>query len=172
MNLHYNFFSQLERVKRYFSKIRSTGKNQIDYEDDLMCFFINSWHLNDWVWNEIGNKLNFKNQKDFQTMLLKNYPNIAIAYDIANRRKHYLLKNPSPMNANYKANVKVRLPMLYVLTTEKDIRNQTQQVHGEYNYLIVSKDKDKEYDVLKLGKDIIKDWEKIISDCLIYIDKK
>jgi hypothetical protein len=44
-----NYGSQFERVKRFLERLKNRHRNHVEYEDDMLAFFLNCWHLKDWV---------------------------------------------------------------------------------------------------------------------------
>ncbi len=81
---------QLERVRRFLNRVRSEGRDSIDYEDDLWAFFQNSWHLKDWIKNDPSIP------EESRARLLEAAEaseDLKICADLANRSKHFELRN-------------------------------------------------------------------------------
>lgn len=159
-----SYQQQLQRVERFHDRIRNQSRSQMDYEDDLWSFFIHAWHLSDWLWEDPSLQLASKFQKkgEFQHKLFA-FASIAVCHDIANRRKHYRLNNPSPQNATHKASVTVHLPAMYVIAGEPQSHLQPQQkATSDYEYKIVDL-QGNEQNVLDFATELIKDWNSVIT---------
>jgi hypothetical protein len=83
---------QSDLVKRYFRRIRDRNRERTDYEDDLLSFFQNCWHLKDWVYND--ETLPTDVREAIKKAVHKSKP-LLICRDLANRSKHLRLSNPS-----------------------------------------------------------------------------
>jgi len=81
---------QLERVRRFLNRVRNERRDSIDYDDDLWAFFQNSWHLKDWIKNDPSIS------EESRTRILEAAvasEDLKVCADLANRSKHFELKN-------------------------------------------------------------------------------
>ncbi len=80
---------QFERVLRYLNRMERKGATEED-RDDMFAFFLNCWHLCDWVANDasVGRRL--------ETVQLdaKAFSSLASCELIANGSKHLVLTRP------------------------------------------------------------------------------
>ncbi len=80
---------QFPRVVRYLNRLERKGATDED-RDDMFAFFMNCWHLTDWVANDPAVLRNTSSiQNDAKT-----FPSLAACEAIANGSKHLLLTRP------------------------------------------------------------------------------
>ncbi len=81
---------QFERVRRFLDRVRTEGRDSTNYDDDLWSFFQNSWHLKDWIKHDpsISNRSRKRILKAAEAS-----EDLKICADLANRSKHFELKN-------------------------------------------------------------------------------
>jgi hypothetical protein len=83
---------QFERLKRYLCRIRIRDRDRAEYEDDLLSFFQNCWHLKDWIWNDDSLTLDVRTEvRD----AAHRHKALRVCRDIAIRSKHLELTKPS-----------------------------------------------------------------------------
>lgn len=84
------YLEQFERVKRFLQRVRDHSRDSVEYDDDLWSFFQNAWHLKDWIKYDpsIGSDM-----KKRMLAAAESEPNLQICSDLANRSKHYDLRN-------------------------------------------------------------------------------
>lgn len=91
-----HYIQQYLRVKRWydrFEKISDDRKHDMtsfDYQDDMMSFFINCYHLKDWIKNDLKSGINGAVVEEF----VEKSDNLKICGDLCNGAKHLLIKNP------------------------------------------------------------------------------
>ena len=95
--LHQSWGQQWDRVCRLLKRVDGPEKGSSnDYDDDLICFFMQCWHLKDWIKNDdnlsstVRDKIKVEIDKDEECK--RRYPNLAICADVANRSKHLKLE--------------------------------------------------------------------------------
>ena len=95
MNNHWT--EQLERVRRYkrrFDELtagKSGAPTSEDYVDDVYAFFLNCYHLKDWLISDVAYT---KHSGDEIERHIKCEPTLALVADICNGHKHFLLRKP------------------------------------------------------------------------------
>jgi len=82
-----SFKEQYERVKRYLKRIQSEEQSTTDYMDDLYSYFVNCYHLKDWIKNDPSTGLSHREVENFVNSKLS----LQICADLANRTKHLVL---------------------------------------------------------------------------------
>lgn len=88
---------QFDRVLRYLNRIEDQNRGSIEYDDDLWSFFQNCWHLKDWIKNDQTAPPELRNNIE---KIVKDYLNIIVCADLANRTKHlHLSLNPCRFDA-------------------------------------------------------------------------
>lgn len=162
---NYNFTAQLDRAKRFLNRIQKPANNQIDFEDNLWSFFIHAWHVYDWIWYEFESKTGYTTKKKFKENLVTTYPHLAVCAGLANRIKHFELKDKSIQNVRHtRTNVTIHLAMLYVVTGENlNKRNLEQQAPRRTYEYFVTDNNNKVYNALDVAKNTISEWESIIK---------
>jgi plasmid stability protein len=81
---------QFERVRRFLNRVRNEGRDSVDYDDDLWAFFQNSWHLKDWIKHD--SSISEESRKRI-LRAAEASEDLKICADLANRSKHFELKN-------------------------------------------------------------------------------
>lgn len=145
------YINQYNRVKRWYERFISTSTNKIYdmptdyYQDDLYAFFINCYHLKDWIKNdpEIPGKV----KNDIENFITKT-EELSICADICNGSKHLKLKTPRK-NSNTK--VQAKHFSLYL--------GQGPIIHIEYD---IESD-GKIYDAHLLATKCLRAWDNFIS---------
>ncbi len=81
---------QLARVYRWLHRIEKQGASDEDY-DDLLAFFLNCWHLKDWIENDstLSSAVTGNIEREAEA-----YESLQICADICNRTKHLKLTRP------------------------------------------------------------------------------
>jgi hypothetical protein len=92
MKTSIGYRDQLDRARRFLFRVESTDpRRDVDYQDDVWAFFMNCWHIKDWIENDP------LVAKDIQTKIVnaaKASPILNISYDIATRAKHCGVRKP------------------------------------------------------------------------------
>ena len=81
---------QFERVRRFLNRVRNEGRNSVDYDDDLWAFFQNSLHLKDWI--KYDSSISGESRRRI-LRAAEASEDLKICADLANRSKHFELKN-------------------------------------------------------------------------------
>lgn len=106
-----NYQEQFERLNRWYKRFKEINNGRIHdkssefYKDDVYAFFMNCYHLKDWIINDPATEADDK--------LVENYINknreLLICADICNGLKHFRLKKErskeSPKLGGMKAKV-------------------------------------------------------------------
>ncbi|MBI5636172.1 hypothetical protein HY993_04385 [Candidatus Micrarchaeota archaeon] len=80
---------QLNRVKRWFERLKKCQTGSAEQEDVLLAFCVNCYHLRDFL---ISSKVASKNNLD---EFIGNNVQMQICRDICNESKHCMLDSPS-----------------------------------------------------------------------------
>ncbi|MHA1540890.1 MAG: hypothetical protein ACTSXL_03810 [Alphaproteobacteria bacterium] len=85
-----DYLEQLERINRYFLRLQKAYTNQeealINREDDILAFFVNCWHLYDWL-------IESENiSRDDLEKEIKESKNLQFCRKLTNTYKHYKRK--------------------------------------------------------------------------------
>ena len=89
---------QYDRVLRWYKRISDIdqgilhNRNSGYYEDEIYAFFINCYHLKDWMLNDEALIITEKKKK--LNEFIDNSKPMKICYDICNSRKHLKLTTP------------------------------------------------------------------------------
>lgn len=146
---------QYERVKRWYKRFFDItfGKihdiNSEYYQDEVYAFFINCYHLKDWIINDSSIKINNKKQKieDF----INDNECMSLCADICNGLKH--LELDRNIRTGIKPEFKERKFFLKLGEKEPIVR-------VKYNILTAKGNKD----AFILADDCIESWEIFISN--------
>lgn len=90
---------QMERVERWYKRLSAVTQGKmhdspLEYDkDDFYAFFLNCYHLKDWIINDDGLKLDGKKEK-VDAFIKANY-HLSVCSDICNGLKH-LKRNQKP----------------------------------------------------------------------------
>ncbi len=87
---------QWERVRRWYQLFQEISQGKLHdkesdfYQDDVYGFFMNCYHLKDWIRNDpTASALSTKVES-----FITNVPEMALCADICNGLKHLVLKSP------------------------------------------------------------------------------
>jgi hypothetical protein len=126
---------QFNRVQRAFLKVLDNhNRKLVDYEDDVWNFFLNCWHLTDWIKNDTQGVA--KATRGKIEVEVKSYPTLVIIGELTSKIKNFEVTS----------NV-----------TEEDGKE-----HGEILLTVIDKKGD-EFPVKKLSTDAMKNWMAIIK---------
>ena len=146
------YIEQYERVKRWYEKLKIINEggelklpNTDYYEDEMLAFFINCYHLKDWIMNDPISKVEPKLIEDFIT----NSKYLSICADICNGTKHLTLNN-SRTGKSMKIGGRD-----FSLT----LRGIKQTFSAKYK--IISGDR--KYDAFELATKCIEDWDQFLD---------
>ncbi len=92
MRLVDDIFRKLGNEKRRFEAAEFNGEGRADQVDAAINFAITAWHLTDWVWGQRKDTLrevySVNNLTDFQNVMRRECPDLAVCDVIANAAKH------------------------------------------------------------------------------------
>ncbi|SRR5713101_596756 len=89
---------QLRRVERWFDRLASINQGRTHdrstdyYSDEVYAFFLNCYHLKDWIIND--GSVNLSNKKKLVEDLVTNDKHLSVCADICNSLKHLKLNSP------------------------------------------------------------------------------
>jgi hypothetical protein len=81
----WSYKDQYQRVLRYLARIENRNRDRLEYEDDLLSFFQNCWHLKDWIKKD--NSVPEAVREGLETEL-EQHKALKISQDIATKAKH------------------------------------------------------------------------------------
>ncbi len=90
------YTDQLERLKRSYWRLsqidngREHNMHSENYRDELYTFFLNCYHLKDWLKNDASFHINASAVEDY----INNNNDLKLCADICNSHKHFTLNNP------------------------------------------------------------------------------
>jgi len=90
------YLNQYARVKRWYNRLEqiNNGKQHIHpsdyYQDEVLAFFMNCYHLKDWLKNDSS----FNKDNEAIEAFVRNSNNLSICGDLANGAKHLLITRP------------------------------------------------------------------------------
>jgi hypothetical protein len=87
-----SFAQQLARTERWLARLSHVypGTHQ-DYDDYVLAFFQNCWHIKDWIRNDPALPQALRDGIEKEVM---NHPSLMICADMANGSKHLSLTRP------------------------------------------------------------------------------
>lgn len=90
------YIEQFERVQRWLNRLEPVAKGEVELEstdtcrDDLFAFFMNCYHLKDWIKNDPT----VPNLKAHVERFINETPALSICADLCNGLKHLTLSSP------------------------------------------------------------------------------
>jgi len=93
----YTYLEQYRRMMRSYEKFAIIDRGRVydpspeNYVDDVFAFFLNCYHLKDWIKNDRGAGLTA--QTDVERFINSSYP-LKLCADICNSHKHLRLTSP------------------------------------------------------------------------------
>ncbi len=145
------YHEQYERMKRWYSRFKSineTKKHDMPtdyYQDEVYAFFINCYHLKDWLKNDLYCHVGGEEIEEFVT----NSESLRICGDICNGSKHLILTKP-------KNNSETRIGSRHF---SLNLGGWGPIIHIEYDVVIG----DKVYDAFTLATKCINEWEVFLN---------
>jgi hypothetical protein len=95
------YLEQWERVKRWWSRFAQVSRGQLYlgisefYEDEIFAFFLNCYHLKDWIKNDPASG----DLKDLVEPYINKSQALSICADLCNGLKHFK-RDPSRVRKN------------------------------------------------------------------------
>lgn len=110
MAISKKWVEQFDRVKRYYERFKQinegegTSRNSAYYEDDVYSFFINCYHLKDWIENDPAVAIKKQEVENY----INTNPALQICADMCNGAKHLSrvpsqIRSGKPRSIDYKA---------------------------------------------------------------------
>lgn len=142
---------QYERVERWYQRLKSItdGRKHTQpsdyYQDEVLAFFINCYHLKDWIINDNSAKVSAQEVKDF----VNQSEYLRVCGDICNGSKHLRIdfpksnKNTRIKGRNFSLSLGEVLPVF------------------QAKYKIISGRK--EYDAFELATKCLEEWGRFIN---------
>lgn len=156
-----SYQEQFKRVKRYLLKIdppQSYHGDQVEYEDNLWSFFQNAWHLKDWIKNDNSIK------KIPIEKITSSYNSLKVCADLANRTKHHQLKTKRVDAKHSRTDVTIVVPIdLPDLLKRNERPAPIIKAKGSFYNYVINDNMGNNYNAIDLAKEIVKDWEEIIT---------
>jgi hypothetical protein len=151
--------NQYQRVARAFTKVLDNrNRDPVEYEDDAWNFFLNCWHLKDWIKNDFEGVAKATREKiDVE---VHSYPSLAMVGNLVNKSKQLRVTRGST-----EADIKRRRQGTLSGTAYIDGKVENRQAdkgRQEVILLVVNKKGD-EIPVRKLATDAMKNWMAIIK---------
>jgi len=88
------YLEQFDRVKRYYQRLQEIGSGRVHdrasdfYDDDFLAYFMNCYHLKDWIKNDDSLPEEIKSDVE---KFIKDHQCFLYCADIANGAKHLKL---------------------------------------------------------------------------------
>lgn len=146
------YIEQYERVKRWYTRLKNVTDGREHnlpsdyYQDEVLAFFINCYHLKDWIINDKSAKVSSKEVEDF----VNKSEFLRVCGDVCNGSKHLTLttsrsdKNTRLGGRNFFLSLGEAIPVFRA------------------KYKILSGNK--EHDAFSLATSCIEDWERFLKD--------
>lgn len=164
------YLEQYRRVKRWLSRLEVrnelplvSNEDKDEYQDILLAFFQNCWHLKDWIRNDVGVPEGIRDSIEGD---IKAYENIMICADMANATKHLVLDTQPRAGAARRIDCTVFLGTAFIGREPKK-REETTSSHASsiiYNYLISVEggtvtNKKGVYKPIDVARESVHEWE-------------
>ena len=151
--------NQFLRVQRAFMKVLDNkNRNPEEYEDDVWAFFMNCWHLADWIKNDTEGVARATREKI--EVEVKSHPALAMVGKLVNKQKNFnITKGVAKTSGAHRAKGLVS-STAYI--DKRDEPKTSAKDNGEILLLVVDKKGD-EIAVKKLATDAMKTWMAIIK---------
>ena len=158
------YLEQYQRVKRCLGRLETkdglpleSNEDKTEYEDILLAFFQNCWHLKDWIKNDVGVPEGIRGNIEED---IKAYENIMICADMANATKHLTLDTQPRAGAARRIDCTVFLSSPFK-------RKETAPSHASgviYKYLISVEggkviNKKGVYEPIHVARESVREWE-------------
>ena len=97
------YLEQYERVKRWYERLMNINngiphtKNSESYKDEVYAFFINCFHLKDWIKNDPSNNVYADKVEKF----VNSKKNLEICRKICHGAKHLIIEHPKLDKADH-----------------------------------------------------------------------
>jgi hypothetical protein len=151
---------QFQRVQRAFMKVLDNkNRKPEEYEDDVWGFFMNCWHLTDWIKNDIDGVARATREKiEFE---VNSHPALMMVGKLANKQNHINVTRGMTKAGSAQA-TRGRVTGGAYIDNRSGPRNPGKDGQ-EIMLLVVVDKKGDEISVKKLATDAMKNWMAIIK---------
>ncbi|MCK4622815.1 MAG: hypothetical protein KAT62_11450 [Desulfuromonadales bacterium] len=124
---------QIERLRRYhsrFSEINEGRSHELPsdyYQDDVFAFFLNCYHIKDWIKNDSTLDITSKSVETF----INQNNELSICADICNAHKHLKLDKPPRSDQERKFGPRVFQVKVGTCDTEIKVNYTIETISGE-----------------------------------------
>lgn len=145
------FLEQYERVKRWYERFKAINENKEHnlptdyYQDEVYAFFINCYHLKDWIKNDKDTQVTSAEVENF----VENSEFLKVCGDICNGSKHLAIHSP-------RNNSDTRIGSRHFAL---NLGGFSPIIHIEYD--VVSGDK--VYDAFTLATKCLNEWNEFLK---------
>ena len=155
------YLEQWERVKRWHQKVKELDNAEVDLEDNycldiVYAFFINCFHLRDWIKNSVPSLEN-----DVMDLFKKSTAPecFKLCADICNGSKHLELNHPK-IDKDTKIISQSVTVFVGTVTTNRT-ENENNKTKARYSWSIGANDQ--KFDVYELAQDCVDEWDKFLK---------
>ena len=151
--------TQFRRLERTFAKVlESRDRDLLEYEDDVWNFFLNCWHLKDWIKNDTDGVAKATREKiDVE---VNAHPALMMVGNLANKKTNFnVTKGVAKADSARRAQGRVS-STAYI--DSRDASRNPGKDSQEILLLVIDKKGD-EVAVKKLATDAMKNWMAIIK---------
>lgn len=171
------YSEQFERILRWRDRLNSENINYKIYKDNLLAFFMNCWHLKDWLETELTTLI-----KEIEVDIYRSN-NLKLCQSIANASKHLNIKNKNilPVRIYQELNIPPKDNIPCTKESKLLIRQDTKGGYNEecvegnlmvelldhdspeikHHSFTIADDNGLWIDALELADNCITDWENI-----------
>ena len=145
------YLDQYERVKRWYQRFKSISESKEHnmptdyYQDEVYAFFINCYHLKDWIKNDPSTNITEAEIENF----VNSAEVLKVCGDLCNGSKHLTIKNPK-LSTNTRIGSRhfaLNLGSIFPI------------IHIEYEVI----SGDKVYDAFTLATNCLNAWETFLK---------
>lgn len=174
------YLEQWERVKRWYKRIQKIkeqcpkGYSDDDCLDEIYAFFINCFHLKDWIKNS---KPEYKEAIENLFDKNKGKEVFKVCADLVNNSKHLKIKknrnriDPNTQVTKQHTTVQTRKSLTYSVLGEKNNKQKSGNNQKNNTYLPSLRKyswevtfKDKSYDIYDLANKCFEEWQRFLKD--------
>lgn len=149
------YLDQFARVKRWYGRLKKINdgvqhdRSTDHYQDEVYAFFINCYHLKDWISKDLNCPLIFKSKVDGKDFIKNSVP-LSICHDLAIGAKHLEITRPKNDDST---NIDKRLFSLNL--------GGQDDPNIAIRYRVISDGKS--YDAFELATNCLCEWESVLS---------
>ena len=144
------YSEQLERVRRFFTRLSNENRDAVEYDDDLWSFFQHCWHFKDWLKNDpaVPTHITGRVEDDAKGKFA-----VMICADLANRSKHAILTS----NIRKDAEITSRNTTVFIGGTKESTGTFSVSEH------IITLGDGSTHRGRDVAKQAIRDWEELLN---------